>query len=57
MHPPNHKKEQVFFPAEMLVLHPSFYGAVTIIEMGDGENVLFLKSYLPVCAGFSPDHA
>lgn len=58
VHPPNHKKEQIFFPAEMLILpDPSFHGAINITEMRDGENVLFLKSYLPGCAGFSPDHA
>lgn len=53
MHPPGHKKEQAFFPAEAGLASTKFLELN--IEMKDGENVFLLNSNLPVCAGCSPD--
>lgn len=55
MHPPNHKKGHIFFSSCNADLASSKFSWGHNTEMRDGENVLFLKSYLPVRAGYSPD--
>lgn len=48
MHPRGHKKEQAFFPAEAGLASSKFLELN--IEMKDGENGVYLNSYLLVRA-------